>query len=229
MTDIAIRIAEAWTLAAALQLVLWVIQQRTKNAGIVDVGWAGAFVLVAALFAYRANPALPVATWLPVCLLVAVWSVRLTGYLIARGAARSPEEGRYVDLRQRWGARASFKFFVFFQAQAALVGILSIGFVVPFVRAPWDGSLGIRIAGAVVTAIGIVGETIADAQLRRFKRDAANRGRVCDVGLWSWSRHPNYFFEWCVWIFFEWCCGWATRCTGSRSRPSGWSRCSRRD
>ncbi len=192
--EILIRIAEAWALAAALQLVLWLIQQRTKNAGIVDVGWAGSFLLVVALFAWRATS--DVTAWLPIAVVVALWSLRLTGYLVSRGAARSPEEGRYVELRARWAQHATRNFFVFFQAQAALTGVLSSAFVVPFVETPH--SLVLLYAGTAISAIGVIGESIADAQLARFKR--ANRGRVCDVGLWSWSRHPNYFFEWCVWI-----------------------------
>jgi steroid 5-alpha reductase family enzyme len=70
---------------------------------------------------------------------------------------------------------------------------------VPFVAAPADGG-ALRAAGAAISAIGILGEALADAQLARWKRDPANRGRVCDAGLWGYSRHPNYFFEWCVWI-----------------------------
>jgi steroid 5-alpha reductase family enzyme len=195
--ELAARIAQAWALAAALQLVLWLVQQRTRNAGIVDVGWAGSFAGVAGLFAWRA--AAPAEAWLPIAVIVSLWSVRLTGYLIARGAARSPEEGRYAALRKKWGAAASRRLFVFFQAQAALTGLLSTAFVVPFAAAP-DGPGWLRAAGAAVAAIGILGETIADAQLARWKRDPANRGRVCDAGLWSWSRHPNYFFEWLVWL-----------------------------
>jgi len=195
--EIALRVAQAWALAAALQLVLWLVQQRTRNAGIVDVGWASSFAGVAGLFAWRA--AAPAEAWLPIAVIVTAWSARLTGYLIARGAARSPEEGRYAALRAKWGAAASRRLFVFFQAQAALTGLLSTAFVVPFVAAP-GGPGWLRAAGAAVSAIGILGETIADAQLARWKRDPANRGRVCDTGLWSWSRHPNYFFEWCVWL-----------------------------
>ena len=190
-----IRVVEAWALAAGLQLVLWCIQQRTKNAGIVDIGWAISFALVVALFAWRAT--VPLDAWLPIAIVVTAWSVRLAGYLVARGAARSPEEGRYVDLRSRWGAAASWKFFIFFQAQAALTGILSTAFVVPFVAEPKSE---LRWIGVAIAAIGVIGETIADAQLARFRR--THRGQVCDVGLWSWSRHPNYFFEWCVWIGF---------------------------
>lgn len=187
------RVAEAWALAACVQLVLWLVQQRTKNAGIVDVGWAGAFMLVVALFAWRSTA--PTASWLPLATVVVVWSLRLTAYLISRGAPRAPEEGRYKDLRARWGDRASVRFFVFFQAQALLVGVLSTAFVVPFFEAPRSD---LRFVGIAVSSIGIVGEAVADWQLARFKR--RHRGAVCDVGLWAWSRHPNYFFEWCVWI-----------------------------
>ncbi|MBC7973926.1 MAG: DUF1295 domain-containing protein, partial [Myxococcales bacterium] len=119
------------------------------------------------------------------------------GYLIARGAARAPEEGRYADLRARWAANAAPRFFIFFQAQAALTGILSIAFVVPFIAAPWDSGW-LRAAGAAIATIGIFGESIADAQLARWKR--THPGQVCDAGLWRYSRHPNYFFEWCVWL-----------------------------
>jgi steroid 5-alpha reductase family enzyme len=193
---IAVRIAEAWAVAAALQLVLWLIQLRTKNAAIVDVGWAGSFVLVIALFAWQATAS--VHAWAAIAGVVVLWSLRLTRHLIARGAARSPEEGRYVDLRARWAPHAARRFFVFFQAQAALTGILSVAFVVPFIAEPRWAAL--QIAGLAIAVIGIAGEAIADAQLAHWKSDEDNRGKVCDVGLWAYSRHPNYFFEWCVWI-----------------------------
>jgi steroid 5-alpha reductase family enzyme len=195
IADIAVRVGEAWAVAAGLQLVLWLIQQRTRNAGLVDVGWAISFALVVALFAARATA--PAASWAPLAAIASVWSLRLTGYLISRGAARAPEEGRYVDLRQRWAPRASARFLVFFQAQAALTGILSTALVVPFVAAPWDTGW-LRALGAAISVAGIAGEAVADAQLARWKR--SHHGQVCDAGLWRYSRHPNYFFEWCVWL-----------------------------
>ena len=187
---IAIRIGEAWALCAAVQLGLWLVALRTRNAGIVDVGWALTFAGVIGVFVATTH-AFP-----PIAAVVLAWSLRLGGYLLARGAASGPEEGRYKDLRERWGERASGRFFVFFQAQAALTAILSSAFVVPFLaapHAPWLAWLGLATSAA-----GVVGETVADAQLARFKR--THKGAVCDVGLWSWSRHPNYFFEWCVWL-----------------------------
>jgi steroid 5-alpha reductase family enzyme len=198
-TAVGLRLLEAWALCAVVQALLWAIAQRTKNAAIVDVGWAGTFTLVVAL--YAATSTAPTMVWLPLAILVVAWSVRLSAHLLARGAATGPEEGRYVDLRARWGAKASRRFFVFFQAQAALTALLSVAFVIPFVAADWTGGL-LRPVGLAIGACGVIGETIADAQLARWKKDPANRGRVCDVGLWSVSRHPNYFFEWCVWIGF---------------------------
>ena len=185
----------AWAIAATLQLVLWLTQQRTKNAGIVDVGWAASFSLVVVVFALHATA--DTAAWFPILLVVAAWSVRLTAYLISRGAARSPEEGRYVELRRKWAPNASRSFFLFFQAQAALTGILSVAFVVPFLATPWDSGW-LRGLGVAISVCGVLGESIADGQLARFKR--TNKSKVCDVGLWGWSRHPNYFFEWCMWI-----------------------------
>ena len=195
MSTIAILVGEAWAVAATLQLVLWAVQQRTRNGGIVDVGWALSFALVIALFAWRAGA--PVASWAPIALVTGAWSLRLGGYLIARGAARAPEDGRYADLRARWGAGAAVRFFVFFQAQAALTGVLSIAFVVPFVAVPCDSGW-LRAMGTALSVIGIAGEATSDAQLAGWKR--THHGKVCDAGLWGWSRHPNYFFEWCVWL-----------------------------
>ena len=196
-SDLAWRVGAAWGLAASAQLALWLVQQRTRNAGIVDVGWAFAFAGVIALFA--ATAAAPAASWLPIAIVACAWSLRLGGYLVARGAARSPEEGRYADLRARWAPHAARRFFVFFQFQAALVGLLATAFVVPFVVAPWDAGW-LRGLGAALSALGVVGEATADRQLARWKREPAHAGQVCDAGLWGWSRHPNYFFEWCVWL-----------------------------
>ena len=192
-----LRLGEAWLLCAALQLVLWLVQQRTHNAGIVDVGWAGSFTAIAALYALTATSGR--ATYAPIAIVVVLWSARLASHLVSRGAATGPEEGRYLTLREKWAPHASGRFLVFFQAQGALAAVLSSAFVVPFVAEPWDGG-GVRAAGVVVAVLGLAGETLADLQLSRFKRVPANRGRVCDVGLWQYSRHPNYFFEWCVWL-----------------------------
>jgi len=193
---VALRLGVIWAVCAAIQLALWLVARRTRNAGIVDVGWTLSFAIVAIVLAAGATSS--VGAWLPIAAIVVAWSVRLGGYLIARGAATGPEEGRYAELRRTRGASADAFFFAFFQAQAALVAVLATAFVVPFVVEP--GAAWPRALGTAVAVIGVCGETIADAQLARWRGDPHNRGRVCDVGLWSWSRHPNYFFEWLVWL-----------------------------
>ncbi|MEZ4368030.1 MAG: DUF1295 domain-containing protein [Kofleriaceae bacterium] len=192
-------VALAWAIAAGLQLVLWLVSQRTGNAAIVDVGWAGSFSLVVAALAATTDQ--PTAQVIAPTVLVAAWSLRLAAYLVARGAATGAEEGRYQELRRKWSPHAGRAFFVFFQAQAALTAILSIGFVWAFVAPARGGTAGtvLLVLGVAASAVGLVGETVADAQLAAWKRDPSHRGQVCDVGLWSWSRHPNYFFEVLVW------------------------------
>jgi len=196
---ILVRLGEAWLVCAVIQLVLWFVQERTRNAGIVDVGWAASFTAVAALFGLTADTSR--LSFLPIGLVVVLWSTRLASYLVTRGAATGTEEGRYVTLRQRWALHANKRFFVFFQAQAALAAVLSIAFVVPFVTEAWDNG-ALRILGVIMSLGGVFGEAMADAQLARWKRDPANRGKVCDTGLWSYSRHPNYFFQWMMWMSY---------------------------
>ena len=192
----------AWALIAAVQLVLWMIQQRTKNGGIVDVGWAATFCVAIAVFACSAKT--PLAVYAPTAAIVVAWSLRLTAYLVARGAATGAEEGRYADLRQRWAGNATRNFFVFFQAQAALTAFLSLSLITPFFFLPSASPAlaALRWLGTALSFAGVIGESIADWQLDRFRRAHASapQKRVCDVGLWAYSRHPNYFFEWCVWL-----------------------------
>jgi steroid 5-alpha reductase family enzyme len=199
---------EGWALLAIGFALLWVWHLRLRNAAVVDAGWACGVPLLAAWYAYRL-PSGP-AAWL-MAALAALWGFRLAGYLLAVRVIGQPEEGRYAELRRRWKTSLPAKFFVFFQAQALLDVVLSVPFLL-VARQPRDIGL-IEIAGAVVWLVGVAGEATADAQLARFKRDPANRGRVCDTGLWRYSRHPNYFFEWLVWV------GYAVAASGA---PFGW-------
>jgi steroid 5-alpha reductase family enzyme len=193
---VALLLALGWVIAAGLLLWLWQVSRRTHNAGIVDVGWAFAFTLVVAVFIVVGRA--PFTSWAPIAVVVVGWSLRLGWHLTGRGAATGPEEGRYRALRQRWAQDPDRAFLWFFQAQALLVGVLSIGFAIPFAALPIHTAP--RVIGLVLAVTGIVGETLADYQLGQFRADPANRGRVCDVGMWGASRHPNYFFEVLVWV-----------------------------
>jgi steroid 5-alpha reductase family enzyme len=111
------------------------------------------------------------------------------------------EDGRYVQLRKTWADNFAPRMFGFFQMQAASVVLLGVPFLLPVLN-PAPQLHALEIAGTVLWLLALTGEAMADAQLAGFKRDPANRGRVCAAGLWRYSRHPNYFFEWLVWVAY---------------------------
>ena len=122
-------------------------------------------------------------------------------YLLFTRVTGQPEEGRYAELRRKWGSNAGLKFLLFFEAQALLCGVLSLPFLVAM-HDPSKGSPDFENWGLGIWVLAFLGEIIADTQLRRFKSDPKNKGRVCNVGLWRYSRHPNYFFEFLIWVSF---------------------------
>lgn len=184
-----------WLGAALMMAALWGFQRETGDAGIVDVGWAGGLGLAALFYAW-AGPGDHERRIL-LAAMAGFWSFRLAAYILVRGLGR-PEDGRYSRLRVLWGRWAQRNFFWFFQAQAALVAVLSVPFlIVAFDPRPgldWRAWLGAALA---ILAVG--GETLADRDLMEFRAVAGNAGRVCRRGLWRYSRHPNYFFEWLHW------------------------------
>jgi len=185
-----------WLIAGGVMAVLWCIQRRTHDAGIVDVGWAAILGILAIFYALAADGHGP--RRILVGALAAIWSFRLAVYLLLNRVLGKPEDGRYQELRRNRPDSAQSFFFFFFQAQALLDVILSV----PFAIIALDTSPEISIwqwAGAGIWLIAVAGESIADAQLARFRADPANRGRTCRAGLWRYSRHPNYFFEWLHW------------------------------
>jgi steroid 5-alpha reductase family enzyme len=185
----------------ALSLVMlagWFRQRATRNAGIVDVLWAGGLGGLAILYAALASG------WGPrrvlVAVLVGAWSLRLTLHLVAR-LRSEPEDGRYARMRERLGERFDRTMLWFFQAQALLAVVLSVAFLIP--SAADVAGFGLRDGAAVlIFAVALFGEELADRQLRAWRSDAVNRGRTCRTGLWRYSRHPNYFFEWMHWIAY---------------------------
>ena len=131
---------------------------------------------------------------------VAFWSLRLGGHILSR-TRRTDDDPRYRDLIRQWGVQAATNLFWHLQIQAA-AGLLLAVSVLLAARNPAALFRLQDIAAVVVFLTGAIGETVADAQLRRFKSLEMNRGRVCDLGLWRWSRHPNYFFEWICWLAY---------------------------
>lgn len=186
-----------WQVSAVAMALTWAVSMRVANVGYVDVAWAG-LMAVAALLAGTLGDGAELHRGL-VAALGALWGTRLSLYLLGR-VLHEPEDGRYQALRAQWHGSPA-KFFAFFQLQAIVVAL----FALPFIAAA--GHHGRDIDGWIMAAIlvwitSVGGEAVADRQLARFRADPANRGKTCRTGLWNWSRHPNYFFEWLHWFTY---------------------------
>lgn len=191
-----------------LMLLLWLLHLPMNNAAIVDAGWSFGLVILAILDAIFGR-GLPARAWL-IAAMVTVWGLRLGLYLLFTRVIGHPEEGRYQELRRQWKTNIAWKFLAFFELQAVLCVVLSAPFLLAAVN-PGPRLSPVEYAAAALWLIAIAGEIIADAQLHRFKSNPANRGRLCNVGLWNYSRHPNYFFEsliWCAWAVFALASPW---------------------
>jgi steroid 5-alpha reductase family enzyme len=191
-----------WGLAgcAFVMTIAWAVALRLKFLSLVDAVWALGIGACAAAYHFYFG-AVPLRSLLSVAI-VLLWSLRLGGHLSLRLAAHFPkEDSRYVKLKSSWSTGLRAKSFVFFQFQALTQAL----FAYPFAVTALDGSDFPRlneIVGFALALVGILGESVSDRQLKRFKADKSNAGKVCDVGLWRYSRHPNYFFEWVVWCGF---------------------------
>jgi len=179
-------------------------------------GWADTFWSLTVGIAGVAAALWPIGelTWRAglVALLVAFWSGRL-GLHIARRTLRGGDDPRYAELKRGWGDNYKPQLLLFLEIQAGVALVLAIAVMA---AANNPAPLGLFDAlGVLIAIVAIVGETSSDAQLSRFARNPSNSGKVCDTGLWAWSRHPNYFFEFLYWVAlvpiglgYGW--GWAT-------------------
>jgi steroid 5-alpha reductase family enzyme len=182
-----------------LFVALWLWQQKHRDAGIVDVGWALGLGALAVYYGL-AGDGLPARRWL-VALLGGLWGGRLALHLFFDRILGKPEDGRYQTLRAGWGQNAPAAFFVFFQAQALLDILLSLPFLLA-ARNPAPRLAPFEVGGALLWLIALLGEATADRQLAAWRADPAHRGRTCRAGLWRYSRHPNYFCEWLIWCAY---------------------------
>jgi steroid 5-alpha reductase family enzyme len=201
----------AFLVAAAVMLAVWTSQIFTKNAGIVDAFWSWNFPLIALIYFFRTDG------WdsrqMILLTMVAIWAIRLGTYLFIRTIKHfKTEDVRYARMREEKKPKENSFFLFFFLAQALTNVILSLPFFFPMEN-PDPSFHRIEYMGMIIWFIGVLGESIADIQLYFFKKDQANKGKVCSVGLWRYSRHPNYFFESVIWI------GFAVFACGS---PYGW-------
>ncbi len=188
----------AWAVMAALMHGLWLRQRITHNAGIVDVAWSFGTGLLGVAFAALASG--DPARRALIGAMAFIWGARLGGHLLARMRHES-EDGRYRVLRERWGDGVQRFLLIFFQVQA----LWAVLFALPMLAAALNPAPGLRPLDLTAGAwwlMAMAGESLADAQLARFRADRANAGAVCRRGLWRYSRHPNYFFEWLQWFAY---------------------------
>lgn len=177
----------------------WFIQLRTRNAGLVDAVWAWTLGGLAAL--YAAAGSAPEGTRTLLALMGGLWGLRLGMHLWRRNYGKA-EDFRYAEFRKKWGSKANFNMFWFFQFQNIFTLMLSASAFMAIAYRP-DAPSSLAIIGAgLIWLISVVGEALADSQMEEFRANPANKGRVCRDGLWRWSRHPNYFFECLHWVAY---------------------------
>ncbi len=196
--------------SASYFFITWWISVRIKNYGLLDAAWSYGVAILAPIYALL-GPGDVLRKWSMAAVGVA-WSLRLGTHILTRVISHHPvEDARYQTLRTRWPGTGMF--LVFFQLQAVLAAVFSL----PFLLMAYNPTLGLRaveIAGLLLAVVSLGGEALADAQMKAFKADPAQRGMVCQDGLWRYSRHPNYFFEFTLWVGFF---------VASLGSPWGWT------
>ncbi|MFJ9728702.1 DUF1295 domain-containing protein [Streptomyces sp. NPDC101209] len=189
----------AWAAAAALAVMLatFAVAVRVGVHRIVDVAWGVGFTAVAVTsLAASAGHGDPVRRLL-VTVLTAVWGLRLAVHIARRGRGHGEDPRYEAMLAKAPGGRNAYALRMVYLLQGALVWLVSL----PVQAAMYvpGGPSALAWAGAALWAVGLGFEAVGDAQLARFKADPANRGALMDRGLWAWTRHPNYFGDFCVW------------------------------
>jgi steroid 5-alpha reductase family enzyme len=172
----------------------WYYSFNQKIFSWVDVTWSTSFILIVLIIKiYNQDFHFRLLDWLYL-----FWSIRLSMHLSKR-ILKEGEDRRYQELRKKWKVWYGLNFFLLFEVQALLSVILAIPLLI---NQNSETSLTSTMTSITLFIIALVGESIADMQLKKFKEDPKNKNQVCQQGLWRYSRHPNYFFEWLIWISF---------------------------
>ncbi|MBW4890661.1 DUF1295 domain-containing protein [Mucilaginibacter sp. HMF5004] len=185
---------------SGIMVLVWIWAFKIRNAGVVDIFWSYNFPVIALLLVLFADGFAP--RTILACSMIGIAGFRLGTHLMVRIVSHiDEEEGRYQQLRKEWQPNPDRAFFWFFQAQAISNVLLAIPFFIIAINTAPNLSV-LEYIGTGIWLIGFFGEAIADWQLKQFKKDPKNKGEVCDKGLWNYSRHPNYFFEWMMWLSY---------------------------
>ena len=179
-------------------VVSWLFSVIKKDVSFVDSLWSLFFLIAASVFAFGAQPLSD--RGVLVLALVAIWALRLSIYITARNWGEG-EDYRYQAIRANNEPGFAFKsLHIVFALQGVLAWVIALP-LLPAIAS--DSTLNwIDVAAAVLWVVGFIFEAGGDYQLSRFKAREENRGRVLDTGLWSYTRHPNYFGDFCIWWSF---------------------------
>jgi steroid 5-alpha reductase family enzyme len=179
----------------------WAVQRVTGLSGWIDTIWSfavGVGGIIAALFAHGDFD-----RRIAILVIVATWALRLASHIGSR-TRKAGEDPRYAQFIEEWGESAPWRLFFFLQIQALAAFILVLAVHMAATNeAPFPRILD--LVGIIIAVMALAGEAIADLQLSRFRKTPQAKTEVCETGLWRYSRHPNYFFEWvfwCCWFLF---------------------------
>jgi steroid 5-alpha reductase family enzyme len=198
------------TLAVLLiaMLGLWAVSVAKRDAGIADIFWGAGFVLVAWIAAAW-NAPVTWRIWLATSL-TTIWGLRLALHLFWRNLSpktRHTEDRRYAAMRVHHGQRFWWiSLFTVFLLQGGILWFVSLPLQIAAAQKVASSFNLLDALGITLWAIGLFFESVGDWQLSRFKADPKNGGKVMDRGLWRYTRHPNYFGDFCIWWGLYWIC-----------------------
>lgn len=189
-------IGTALVVMTGVMFVLWLVQLRGRNASLADVGWCLGLIGVVTWYGTVASGD-PGRRGLLVAM-IGVYGLRLGFHILLNRLLPKQEDPRYQQVRLWLGAREQLGVLGYFLLQAPAVALFSIPPLAVMQNPRPTFSLW-ELAGVLVWFLAVAGESVADWQLATFREKSWNRDRVCRDGLWCYSRHPNYFFEWLHW------------------------------
>ena len=189
---------QALLVTLALGTATWLSSVVKRDVSIVDSIWSLMILAAASVYLWH-NEAIGTRETV-IFLLVLIWALRLAIYLTWRNWGQ-PEDHRYQQIRSKYEPYFAFKsLLIIFVFQAVLAWLISLPLLTVL---PSSSPFTLLDAAAIILwLVGMSFETIADYQLQRFKAAPNNKGKVLDTGLWRYSRHPNYFGEFCIWWGF---------------------------
>ncbi len=183
----------------SMMCILWLIYRATNKPMIVDAGWGYGLALIGIFYAFNGDG--DTTRRLIIGVMTGIAGIRLGTYLLTTRIIGKHHDARYDMLEQEWKKNIPFRYFLFYQYQAIAIVLITVQFIVIADNPSPELSM-LEYAGIGLWLISVIGQSVSDAQLNAFKNDPSNKGKVCQVGLWNYSRHPNYFFEWLIWLAY---------------------------